>query len=317
MTCGDHVPEGAAAGGRTMPEAREQLPSNTVSGFSTTMSASMRPGIGPVGNQPSLQRRRRFAALMPRQLRRNQLPQADCHLLAFPGCGRTWLQEMMGRAIQLHYDLPPDDDVAELHHLADQARDIPCILAGPPGRPTLSHGGWRPGRGADRDRLVPTSAIVGELPVFEPVIVLVRDPRAVVDTWLNRGRNGRNGDEVEHGHQLRDLTDTPESLYEQLLAFYDLWVGELKAVPRARPILTVRYEDIQTDPGRELRRCLTFVGVIASEAVVAQAVELGSLHHRKAHQSAEADHRDMLDQTQIDRLTERMRASRAGHFRYH
>lgn len=248
---------------------------------------------------------------MPRQLRRNQWLQTDGHLLSFPGCGRSWLQAMMSRAIQLHYGLALDDQAPELHRLADQGRDIPRILASHPGPPALSHGGWRPGRGTDRARLVPTSATVGELPPLEPVVLLVRDPRDVMAGWLQR--RPPEG-EPEDGHRWEELADDPESGYQDLLAFYDLWVGELEAVPRARPILTVRYEDIVADPGRELGRCLTFVGVIVSGDVIDRAVQLSP---GPSHATGAASYGDVLDHAQVDDLTERMHGSRADHFGYH
>ena len=51
------------------------------------------------------------------------------YLVSFPKCGRTWLRVMIGRAFQLHFGLPADADLVELHRLAELDPRVPCVVA--------------------------------------------------------------------------------------------------------------------------------------------------------------------------------------------
>ena len=74
--------------------------------------------------------RKRIAAIVPRRLLGSyRRMRTDVYLVSFPKCGRTWLRVMIGRVLQLQYDLPPDADLVELHRLAELDARVPCIVA--------------------------------------------------------------------------------------------------------------------------------------------------------------------------------------------
>ena len=81
---------------------------------------------------PHLARRRASASpplLPPDAWPRTAPARTDVYLVSFPKCGRTWLRVMIGRAFQLHFGLPADADLVELHRLAELDPRVPCVVA--------------------------------------------------------------------------------------------------------------------------------------------------------------------------------------------
>ena len=108
--------------------------------------------------------RKRIAAALPgRFLASYRRHRTDVYLVSFPKCGRTWLRVMIGRAFQLHFDLPADADLVELHRLAELDR-AGAVRRSPPTTTTPS--GRRPR----------TSSATSPATGTDAVILLVRDP---------------------------------------------------------------------------------------------------------------------------------------------
>lgn len=246
---------------------------------------------------------------------------ADVAVVSFPACGRTWLRVMIGRAFQLHYGLPADADVVELHHLAELDRRVPNVL--------VTHDDdaqWKRPDELGRDKSAYRR---------QRVVLLVRDPRDAVVS-LYHHKTGRRG---AYDGTLAEFLDEPVGSAASLLAFYDAWAAGLD-VPAAT--LVVRYEDLHAAPHEQLRRVLGFAGVTGlADATVDAAVEYGSFANMrrleeagsmaseklrpvragdpgsyKTRRGTVGGHRDELTPDQIAHLDRLVAASQAGRFGY-
>lgn len=285
------------------------------------MGATLRVTHRRIARRLSPGTRKRLAALLPtRLLASYRRARTDVYLLSFPKCGRTWLRVMLGRTFQLHYGLPADVDLVELHHLAELDRRVPCVAA--------THDDdaqWKAPEDVDADKSRYRGA---------PVVLLVRDPRDVIVSLYHQ-RRGRNGG---YTGSLDQFLDERVGGFASLLAFYDAWAAEL-ASPGT---LLVRYEDLHARPAAELRRVLDFIGLTdVPDTVVADAVEYGSFENMRRLEETEAfateklrpgtagdvatyktrkgrvgGYRDELTAVQIGRLDEQMARSAAARFGY-
>jgi hypothetical protein len=229
----------------------------------------------------SPQARRRLAAVAGgRVLGWYQRRRSDAVLVSFPQCGRTWLRVMLGRAFQLHFGLPDHTDLTELGHLAELDRRVPMLL--------VTHDDdaqYKPAAEVERNK---------SRYRHRRVVLLVRDPRDVIVS-LHHQLSGRR--DRYHG-TLAEFVNEPVGGFASLLAFYDAWAAALD-VPAA--LLVVRYEDLHARPEAELAQVLAFLGVAATPATVAAAVEYGSFANMRRLQES--------GRTASDRL----RPGRVGH----
>ncbi len=223
--------------------------------------------------------RRAITRLIPRQypiryrlLRERLAPdsrradrEAECFLVSYPKCGRTWLRVLLSRALEIHYGAP------EVDYLGG------AFLGGNvPGAPRVrvTHDDdphWKTARGLDRRKRRYRG---------KRVVLLVRDPRdVVVSMYFERSRRERaySGTLSEFLHERRGSLDT-------ILAYYDVWARS-RGIPSE--LLVVRYEDLRRDTGRELERLLAFLGVRdVSEATVREAVRFASFESMREMESA-------------------------------
>jgi hypothetical protein len=263
--------------------------------------------------------RKRIAAVLPaRVLAAYRRRRADAYLVSFPKCGRTWLRVMLGRVFQVHYQLPADADLVELHRLAELDSRLPCIVATHEGDPQ-----WKSPDDVRRDPSWPDG---------KPVVLLVRDPRDVIVSLYHQ-RRGRHGG---YTGSLDEFLDERVGGFASLLRFYDAWADA------PEPLLVVRYEDLHARAEDELRRVLDFVGVAGvPAAVITDAVAYGSFDHMRELEETAAfaseklrpgrsgdfdtyktrrgkvgGYRDELTGDQIARLDGLLAASSAGRFGY-
>jgi hypothetical protein len=263
--------------------------------------------------------RKLIAAVLPRRvLASYRHRRTDAFLVSFPKCGRTWLRVMIGRAFQLHYGLPPDADLVELHRLAELDPRVPCVVA--------THD--------DAQRKAPED-VASDLSRYrgKRVVLLVRDPRDVIVSLYHQ-RRGRHGG---YDGTLAEFLDERVGGYETVLRFYDSWAEKIGTAD----MLLVRYEDLHARPERELQRILRFVGVDVKPAIVADAVAFGSFDHMRELEEASTfpseklrpgrrgdvdtyktrrgkvgGHRDELTAAQIAHLDRMLATSAASRFGY-
>lgn len=163
----------------------------------------------------------------------------DAFVVSFPKCGRTWLRMMLGTALGEHYGVTVRNvrrfTDADVHHPG-----MPRVLA--------THD--------DSPQTKPANRVMRDKRAYRgsSVVLLVRDPRdVIVSLYFHVTRRRGRPYEGDLADFVRDRTGSLASL----LAFYDAWTPRLGD----DNVLLVRYEDMHTDPGRELRRVLAFLGV--------------------------------------------------------
>ena len=255
--------------------------------------------------------------------RDDAIRRADCYLISFPKCGRTWLRALIGRSFQQHAGLGDGVALLELQRLADHHPDIPRIRA-----THDDHAHTKAAHAVQVDK----SAYRGAA-----VILLVRDPRDVIVSLFHQMRHREES--VTRAGSLSEFVCQEVGGFESLIRFYDAWAGGIDVPAR---VLVVRYEDLHADPHEELRRVLTFVGLAVDPAVIHEAVaygsfenmrrleetdELGSWRLRpvrrgdfdtyKTRKGRVGSYREELSPEDIHRLENAMRASKVARFGYH
>lgn len=176
----------------------------------------------------------------------------DAFVVSFPKCGRTWLRMMLGAALSEHYGVT----VRNLRRFTDadiEHPGMPRVLA--------THD--------DSPQSKPPHRVMRSKRAYagRKVVLLVRDPRdAVVSLYFHVTRRRQ----VPYDGDLMDFVRDRTGSLASLLAFYDAWAPHLAD----DNVLLVRYEDMHTDPHRELRRLLEFLNVDGvDDTVVRRAVD--------------------------------------------
>ena len=197
----------------------------------------------------------------------------DAYLISYPKCGRTWLRVMIGKAISLHYSLPEDEKTLFLDGRIKLHPDVPKINVIHDDRPMLK---------------TPAELEVSKSRFSNKrVIFLVRDPRdVIVSSYYEMNKRsqlfGPNPYESTTAHfegTLSEFIDRRQGGFDTLLKFYNIWADN-RHVPEG--FLLIRYEDIQVDAHKELRRVLDFLGLPGiSDDVIYEAVNFASFDNMR------------------------------------
>jgi hypothetical protein len=140
---------------------------------------------------------------------------------------------------------------------------------------------------------------LSEVPVLEDwfpdarFIHTFRDPRAIYASQLRRVREGRWGLKAR-------LTRIPDAVIDPVLAPIEAmrttvsWMRAARLHRRFRRrlgerYLLLRYEDLVTDPERELRRVCEFLGVPFDQAMIAEIDVVGSSFSAARHEGSGFD----------------------------
>jgi hypothetical protein len=215
-----------------------------------------------------------FRSLLPRELLRWYAHKnTDVYLISYPKCGRTWLRLMIGRAIGLHYSLPEDEELLFLRWKKRPHPDLPRITVVHEDRPMLK----------TPDELETNK----EKYRHKRVIFLVRDPRdVIVSSYFEMKKRGHifgnNPHETRLSYydgSLSEFIDRPIGGFDTLLCYYNIWANS-RDIPQG--FLLVRYEDMKSNPNRELRRVLDFLGLQSiDDDAIAEAVKFASFENMR------------------------------------
>lgn len=191
---------------------------------------------------------RKAVQTLRRQWRRQR---AGVHIISYPKCGRTWLVLLIGKALQVHFDLRVRN-LLRLRSMASRRRGIPYILQHHDGGPE-----FRAPETLQRDKTFYRD---------RRVVFLVRDPRDVlVSSYFQKTRrnNDYEGTLAEYVHERVGGIET-------IVEFFNIW-AQNRGVPR--DFLLVTYEDLHRDTAGELRRVLDFLGLTGvSDTAIEAAV---------------------------------------------
>lgn len=164
-------------------------------------------------------------------------PISQC--ISYPKSGRSWLRRML--------EVAGCGDALAFHHDGFEFND-----------------GARPPHDFD------TINRLERYPEGLKLIYLERDPRDVTVSLFYQV-TGRFRDFFGYTDALSDFIRDPYFGAPVLARFREIWA----VICAERPFLTVRYEDMQRDAGRELERVMSYLGVDVTSERLAQAVEAG------------------------------------------
>lgn len=221
---------------------------------------------------------------------------SDAYIISFPKCGRTWLRVMIGRAFCSHFNLSYEE-VSDLTHLTHLHPDVPRLLFTHDGqafyqRPEDLRTNKRKFRG-------------------QRVVLLVRDPRDVVVSSYFQKR---------YREHIYDA-DITSYVYEDvgslatIQRYYTIWADNAH---HPAELLLIRFEDLHADPGHELQRLMSFLGIALSPNHVIDAVEFSSFRNmrRIEHGAGQASSR-MRPGKVDDHRTYKTRKGQPGDFVNH
>jgi len=206
------------------------------------------------------------ASLSPRSILAER--RADALLISYPKCGRTWLRIMLSRALELHTGAQEVDPLATDLMREAEAPGLPRIRVSHDGSPH-----WKTPRGLGRSKRRYRS---------KKILFLVRDPRdVVVSMYFERSRRER-----AYSKPLPDFLHEARGSLDTIIEYYNIWY-RARQVPRAFGV--VRYEDMQSDPGKQLRQVLEFLGVHGvADVHVREAVQFGDFENMRSLESGGA-----------------------------
>lgn len=204
----------------------------------------------------------------------------DFYLISYPKSGRTWLRLMIGCAIATHYELPKEEEILFLRYKGKLHPRIPKITVIHEDRPMLK----------TPDELQKSKARFKN----NKVIFLVRDPRdVIVSSYFEMSKRGHVfGTNPYESRQpvfdgsLTAFIHRKEGGFDTILAYYNIW-AENRHIPK--DFLLIRYEDMQKDPGRELRRVIDFLDMqFINDQTIDEAVKYASFENmRRMEQDGE------------------------------
>ncbi|HVM83254.1 MAG TPA: sulfotransferase domain-containing protein [Candidatus Binatia bacterium] len=204
------------------------------------------------------------------------LQRADFAVVSFGKSGRTWLNTMIARFFQTRFQLK-ECVLFNFDNLHRKNRGIPKIL--------FTH-----------DNYIRDYVGCGDLKTAfydKATVLLVRHPGDVAVSqffqWRYRMRPHKKtlNRYPAHGAEVSifDFVMHQEAGLERAVAFLNEWAREM---PRLKRLLTVRYEDLRSDPAREMARILTWLGQNPSDQEVRDCVEFASFENLKRLESQQA-----------------------------
>lgn len=186
-----------------------------------------------------------YESVREKHLRERQT--ADYLLLSLTNCGRTWLRVILGRAMQLHYDI----EKINLHDLFAFSEAVPTI---PSIKPMHEKYGQFGNRYYD-----------------QKVILLVRDPRDAIVSRYHQHKASLGFDSLD-----QYVCEGPD--LAAYIQFYNDWQTH---GDRAKDLLVVRYEDMKADTCPEIERVFKFLNVPMTPDDIRQAIDYASFQNMR------------------------------------
>lgn len=182
----------------------------------------------------------------------------DVFVISYPKCGRTWLRLMIGKALALHLN-EPNANPLQPDELVKNHPQIPLIRFTHDDYPHLK----------TPDELSTNKREYRR----KKVIFLARDPRDVVVSYYFEvtRRASLNPNYPKINLDLSSFLRHPVGSIDTILRYYNIWAANRYST---QAFLLVRYEDLQAQTERELRRVLDFIGMTElSDDLIHQAIE--------------------------------------------
>jgi Sulfotransferase domain len=181
------------------------------------------------------------------------------HLISFPKCGVTWLRLMIGKTLELHFDL----DISDINLIGQLDNTIASLHPEVP-RIRVKHDD-------DPHRKEPEQLQLSKIGYrYSKVIFLVRDPRDIVTSLYFYGQTRPDFKKID-SPDISSFIRSNTGSFETVLSYFNIW-AENQDIPRK--FLVVRYEDLHLNPQVELRKVLDFLSLTnVSDDVIQKAIE--------------------------------------------
>jgi len=187
--------------------------------------------------------------------------------------GRTWVRVMISRYYQLAYQLP-DNILMGFDNFHRMNREIPRIF--------FTH---------DNYLRTYTGNIDSKKDFYgKKTVLLVRKPQDVAVSqffqWKYRMRPAKKAMNKYPAHDadisIYDFVKDPNQGMGHIIEFMNNWAWEL---PNIKNLIVVRYEDLRSQPEKEMERIVEFLDMEPSEKLLKDTVEFASVENlRKKEQ---------------------------------
>jgi hypothetical protein len=219
--------------------------------------------------------------------------QTDAYVLSYPGCGRTWLTVLIGKAIVEHHGLT-DANPARITELAGLKRGVPRVEVRHDASPQLR----RP-EDIERDK---------SRFATKSIVVLVRDPRDAIISYYFEASKRRGRFDGTVAEFLRH----PVGGLDSMLEYYNIWADN-RRVPKRFHI--VRYEQLHVNPIDELDRVMHTIGQTTTRDVLQRAIDYGRFENMRKIEQKGFD-RPELDRHHVgDKESFKARKGKVGGYR--
>jgi Sulfotransferase domain len=181
------------------------------------------------------------------------------HLLSFPKCGVTWLRLMIGKVIELHFNL----DISDINLIGQLDNTITSLHPDIP-RIRVKHDD-------DPHKKDPEQLQVSKVGYrYAKIIFLVRDPRDIVTSLYFYGQTRPDFKKID-SPDISSFIRSKTGSFDTILSYFNIW-AEHQNIPRQ--FLVVRYEDLHLNPQAELRKVLDLISLHnVSDEVIQKAIE--------------------------------------------
>jgi hypothetical protein len=207
---------------------------------------------------------------------------ADLLIIAHPKCGNTWLKVMISRLYQVRHGFPD----SLIHKTDEFTRTVPEVprLAASNGLYSYEAAVGQLLEPADRDVEMTQKAVV----------FLARHPCDIAVSWYHQftKRQSRHKQELINAELSRPIDRKTVGMWDfvrsseigllHLIEFLNGWQRRLEGHPHA---LTIRYEDLRSEPNATLRAVIETVGERFSDDEIEDAVQFGSFDHLRSLES--------------------------------
>ncbi|MFZ5483792.1 MAG: sulfotransferase domain-containing protein [Pseudomonadota bacterium] len=184
---------------------------------------------------------------------------ADALILSVGKSGRTWLRVMLGKYLALR---------------AGEEFDLDRLPADAP-RLVYEHELWSWRQLPFRLRLTGKHLCPDPLLRQKKVVLLYRDPRdVVVSMYFQRSKRSRNASQVP----LKALIRPPHDELGAIVEVMNTWYRRLADHP---DVLWLNYETMRRDPGGELARLVTHLGLVPAPDLIQAAVDYAAFENMK------------------------------------
>jgi Sulfotransferase domain len=222
------------------------------------------------------------------------------YVISFPKCGVTWLRLMMGKAIELHFNL----DIADINLIGQLDNTITSLNPNIP-RIRVKHDD-EPHKKAPEQL---QNSKVGFR--YSKVIFLVRDPRDIVTSLYFYGQTRPDFKKI-NSSDISSFIRSKIGSFDTILSYFNIW-AENQSIPKQ--FLVVRYEDLHLNPQAELRKVLDLLSLNnVSDAVIQKAIEFTQFENMRKLEKKNAFKTLMKGYSESDTSTLHTRKGKVGSY---